>query len=122
MENLFIRGTNKTPMVLFRADGNFIIRGRLLVNNSIRLFKPLFNWLSSFHSDKITFKINLEHMNSRSSIQLFNVLKNLDENSKVKKVKVFWYYDKNDEKHLETGQIFADCLGRTTFKYHKSTD
>ena len=61
-------------------------------------------------------------MNSRSSIQLFNLLKNLDENRNIKKVKVFWYYDANDENHLVTGQIYADHLSRTTFKYYKSTE
>ena len=118
MDNLALEGTMISPTVLFKNDGNLLIEGRSLPDNAIKAFEPLFGWIDAVRAEKIKFSINLEYLNTSSSMQLFKLLKMLDENCEIKEIEVIWHYDEDDEEHFETGQIFAEQLGRTNFSYH----
>lgn len=50
-------------------------------------------------------------------MQMFVMLKILDENSKIKNLEVIWYFEEDDEDHYETGQFFEEKLERTKFIY-----
>lgn len=117
MKNLEIKGTMSSPAVLFNCDGNFLIEGRSLPDNAIKAFEPLFAWIASFRGEKVKFTINLEYLNTSSSMQLFRLLKMLEENAEIKEIEVIWQYDEDDEEHYETGQIFEEQLQRTGFRY-----
>lgn len=117
MENLIVERTTSLPGVLFRSDGNFLIEGRSLPDNAAKTYEPLFSWIESFSGEKIKFSINLEYLNTSSSLQLFRFLKLLDSNCEIKEIDVIWHYDEDDEDHLETGQIFAEQLPRVKFTF-----
>ena len=117
MKNLVIEGTMSSPTVLFKEDGNFLIEGRSLPDNAIKAFEPLFSWIGSFRGEKVKFSINLEYLNTSSSMQLFKLLKTLEENAEIKEIEVIWQYDEDDEEHYETGQIFEEQLQRIRFHY-----
>jgi hypothetical protein len=117
MKNLAIEGTMSSPTVLFKDDGNFLIEGRSLPDNAIKAFEPLFCWIGSFSGEKVKFSINLEYLNTSSSMQLFKLLKTLEENAEIKDIEVIWQYDEDDEEHYETGQIFEEQLQRIRFHY-----
>ena len=119
MDNLAIKGTMFSPRVLFKHDGHLLIEGRSLPDNAIKSFEPLFIWIDSVRAEKIKFSINLEYLNTSSSMQLFKLLKMLEENCEIKEIDVLWHYDEDDEEHYETGQIFAEQLSRTNFSYHQ---
>lgn len=106
-----------SPRVLFKNDGNFLIEGRSLPDNAVKAFEPLFSWIHSVRAEKVKFSINLEYLNTSSSMQLFKLLKTLEENCEIKEIEVIWHYDEDDEEHFETGQIFAEQLNRTKFNY-----
>jgi len=118
MDNLAIEGTMNSPRILFKDDGNFLIEGRSLPDNAIKAFEPLFGWIDTVRTEKVKFSINLEYLNTSSSMQLFRLLKMLDEDCEIKEIEVIWHYDEDDEEHFETGQIFAEQLSRTNFSYH----
>ena len=117
MENLIIEGTGSLPKVNFYANGNLSMEGRLLPDNAVKAFEPLFNWINGFSYVKVRFSINLEYLNTSSSMQLFSLLKILEGNCEIQDIQVIWHYDEDDEDHLETGQIFAEQLRRTKFSY-----
>jgi hypothetical protein len=117
MENLEIAGTMSSPRVMFINDGNLLIEGRSIPDNAIKAFEPMFNWIDSFTSEKVRFAIKLEYLNTSSSMQLFGLLKILEDNFEIKEIEVIWHYDEDDEEHFETGQIFSEQLQRTHFIY-----
>lgn len=119
MNNLAIEGSMISPRVLFRNDGHLLIEGRSLPDNAIKAFEPLFAWIDSVRTEKVKFTINLEYLNTSSSMQLFKLLRMLEENCEIKEIDVLWHYDEDDEEHFETGQIFAEQLSRTNFSYHQ---
>ncbi len=95
-----------------------LIEGRSLPDNAIKAFDPLFRWVESLRTEKVRFSINLEYLNTSSSMQLFKLLKLLEENCEIKEIEVLWHFDEDDEEHYETGQIFEEQLSRTSFSYH----
>ncbi len=117
MKNLEIKGTMDTPTVVFNYDGNFLIEGRSFPDNAIKTFEPLFNWIASFRGEKVKFTINLDYLNTSSSMQLFKVLKALDKSADIKEIKVLWQYEVDDDEHQETGKIFEEQLERISFQY-----
>ncbi len=117
MENLIIERTTNSPKVIFNRDGNFLIEGRSIPDNAIRAFDPLFKWIDSFSSEKVKFFINLEYLNTSSSMQLYSLLKIIERNCDIKQIEVVWLYELDDEEHLETGEIFAEQLKRISFNF-----
>lgn len=117
MENLIIEETNCLPSVHFFENGNLSIKGRMISDNAVKAFEPLFSWINKFNSKKVRFSIHLDYLNTSSSMQLFSLLKILEDNNEINEIEVIWHYEADDEDHLETGQIFAEQLKRTTFNY-----
>ena len=117
MSNLEIEATRNTPLIRMNADGNFLIEGKIIAEDSVSLFEPVINWVSEFSASNVEFKINLYYLNTSASKHLFTVLRMLDENEKIDSIKIKWYYEEDDEDHLEVGEYFEDSLGRAEFEY-----
>jgi hypothetical protein len=119
MENLVIEKSISSPKMLFNTDGNFLIEGRSLPENAHKLFEPVYGWMKSFKSDKVRFVVSLDYLNTSSSLELFRLLKLLNENTSIADVVVEWHYEEDDEDHLEAGLTYADQLHRIKFIYQK---
>ncbi len=117
MKDLFIEGSNVSPNIELRKNGTFKMSGRILTDNAVITFEPIFNWLSSFRGDCIDFEIKLDYLNTSASMQLFAFLKKLDDDVEIKEIKVKWFYEFDDEDHFETGRFFEDKLNRIQFEY-----
>jgi hypothetical protein len=117
MENLIINGTKVSPDVVFQMDGKLRIEGKIITENAVLTFAPIFQWISGFEGHNIEFDIILEYMNTSASMQLFALLNQIDANNNVEDFKVNWFYDQDDEEHFETGEMFEDRLERTKFNY-----
>lgn len=122
MENLMIQGTRSTPEVDFNVNGNLTMKGRILTENILLFFNPLIDWVSNLECESVNFEIQLEYINTGAAMQLFSILRKLEENSKIKNLTVKWYYEEDDEDHLETGEMFEDKLNRTKFVYLEDTE
>jgi hypothetical protein len=121
MENLIIKGTQTTPTVAFSIDGKLKIQGRMITDNPVTAFKPLFDWVDELHCDRVVFDIEVDYMNTSASMQLFSLLEKLEGKKEFETVKVNWHYEEDDEDHLETGHFFEQKLERTEFNYIKSS-
>jgi hypothetical protein len=121
MQNLSISGSNVAPDFDFNKNGDFKITGRILTDNAVKTFEPVFNWLSGFEGKHVNFEIKLDYLNTSASMQLFCLLRRLDEDLTIKKINVKWIYEFDDEDHLDTGRFFEEKLKRVSFEYIGTT-
>lgn len=117
LRNLTIEKTKYSPGVAFNTDGHLKIEGRVIPDNPISLFRPLFEWISHLEATRVVFDINLEYVNTSASMQLFSLLKKLEENSKIRELTVNWFFEEDDEDHYDTGLFFEEKLIRCKFNY-----
>ncbi len=117
-QNLSIEGTSSSPSVEFSTDGKLKMEGKIIPDNALPFFDVLQSWISDLDVSRIEFDINIEYMNTSASMQMFILLKKLEENCLIDELIVNWHYEEDDEDHLETGQVFDEKLGRIRFNYH----
>lgn len=115
MESYYLSATHKTPQLKFDlTQGNFEISGRSIPENSIEFYKPLLNWLDEYIQDpkeRTYLKIMLEYFNTSSSkclVEIFRRLEVIYKNGQD--LKIDWYYEKEDEDILESGQDFKEIM------------
>lgn len=119
LTDLRIEGTKSMPSVTFNINGYLKIEGRLIPDNAVTIFEPLFEWIRRLNADKVIFDINLEYLNTSASMQLFSLLRRLEENCLIKELVVNWYYEADDEDHYDTGLFFQEKLIRIKFNYRE---
>src|SRR5690554_2776360 len=119
MRQLDLKGTLKTPSVLFDAEKGLLdIKGRSIPENSLEFYKPMNNWLKDYGkepSKQTIFEVKLEYYNTSSSkclLDLFKTLEKLNEEGKTS-VKVHWYYETDDEDMLEAGEDYQAIIPLT---------
>ena len=122
LENLIIEGTSSSPSVFFETNGHLHISGRSMPDNPSKAFEPLFVWLEQLEVNTILFDIQLDYLNTSSSLQLFTLLRMIDESEIFEKCTVNWHYEADDEDALESGQIFEDFLIKAEFRYHEYSE
>ena len=117
LQNLRIEGTKSIPAITFNINGYLKMEGRFIPDNAMTIFEPLFEWIKRLNTEKVIFDINLEYLNTSSSMQLFSLLRQLEENCAIKELVVNWYFEEDDEDHYDTGLFFEEKLYRTRFNY-----
>ena len=117
LENLLIEATSTSPEVDFSVNGLLHLKGKAMPDNAVRDFEPLFAWIEKLDVPKIIFNIDMEYLNTSASMQLFTLLRKLEENCSIKELVVNWYYEKDDEDHYDTGLLYEEKLYRTKFNY-----
>lgn len=102
MRKLFIEGTFQSPRISLDADNNiFEITGNSFPNNAFRLYSPVVEWLDEYalkpNKDTV-FIFRITYQNS-SSRKMFNeIVKRMERMvEKGNKVRIDWYYDREDE-------------------------
>lgn len=117
LENLQIEATKSSPSVIFNTSGILSIEGKAIPDNAITFFEPLFMWIDQLDSEDVVFDVNLEYMNTSASMQLFRLLRKLEENCLISNISVNWHYEEDDEDHYDTGLMFEERLHRIKFSY-----
>ena len=117
MEDLIIEGGSSSPAIEFHTNGRFKIEGRILTDNAVTTFEPLVAWIKKFEGENVEFIINLDYINTSASMQLFSLLRSLDIRNDIKQISVKWYYEQDDEDHLDTGEFYEDKLIRVKFEF-----
>ena len=115
MEDLNIEGTPKTPTIRFDMNnGEMLIKGRSIPENSIEFYKPLTEALDTYgDSPKTETKVNiqLEYFNTSSSKCILDVFKKLEKiNSGGSTVVINWHYEEDDEDMLEAGEDYEAII------------
>ncbi len=117
MEALVINETLKTPAIIFRPNGELILKGRSIPESVYKLYSPAICWLEELTTENVTFNINLEYINSASRVMLLEIFRSIESNEEIKSITINWYYDQEDDDLLEMGKIFEESTSRTKFNY-----
>jgi hypothetical protein len=117
LEDLIIENTKQMPGVIFKTNGLLSIYGRAIPDYAIPFFKILTEWIDELKSPQIVFDIKLEYINTSASMQLFALLRQLEDKPEISSLVVNWHYEEDDEDHYDTGQFFEEKLERTKFFY-----
>jgi methylthioribose-1-phosphate isomerase len=114
MENLIIASTLKSPGVTFNTNGDLLIAGKSIPEDSNNYYKPLFAWLEEFKKTSptaINLTLKLEYMNTSSVRIILKFLQNLVAMSKENvKLKITWVYDFDDDDICEQGEIIQESI------------
>jgi hypothetical protein len=117
MEILNIEGADDTPKIVFdKKNGIFQISGRSLPEDSVDFYRPVLNWIADYAKEpnpSTEFVFKLEYANTASSKLLQDIIFALD---KVKGMKIFWYYQTEDEDMEEAGREFSELVD-TPFEF-----
>jgi hypothetical protein len=104
MDQLFLAPTNSTPEIKFSLDGNLLIKGRSLPEDTAKFYDPLHAWMDSCDLKDVCITVCLDYMNSSSSQQISKFLEKAKNNSRITNCSVKWYYEEGDEDNLEFGR------------------
>jgi hypothetical protein len=115
MGDLNLKGTSKTPSVIFNeGDGTFEISGRSIPENSADFYLPIIEWAEE-HAEKATapvvIRVRLEYFNTsslKSLVELFRRFEKMLVNGN--QVEIWWYYEAEDEDMFESGEDFRQLL------------
>ncbi len=114
MENLIIASTLKSPEVKFNINGELLIAGKSIPEDSILYYKPLFLWLEEFKKTSppsINLTLKLEYMNTSSVRIILKFLQGLVALSKENiKLTIKWVYDFDDDDICEQGEIIQESI------------
>ncbi len=103
MEPIILAPTNSTPEIKFSIDGNLLIKGRSLPEDTAKFYDPLHFWINNCSLEDICITVCLDYMNSSSSQQISKFLQLARSNAKIKNCSVKWYYEEGDEDNLDFG-------------------
>jgi len=114
MDILKIEKTSDTPNVTLDSTNNlFEFSYRSLPENAIDFYNPILDWIEEYSknpNNETVVDFKLEYFNTASAKQIAKVLLKLLEISKKAKVKINWYYDKNDTDMLASGQRYSKLI------------
>ena len=112
MEDLKHEGSAKTPVVEFKSNGELLLKGRSIPENSIEFYKPLIEWLESYSespNSTTVLSVQLEYFNTSSSKCILDVFKKLESVS-GSEITVKWHYEEDDEDMLEAGEDYEAII------------
>ena len=112
MEDLKHEGSAKTPVVEFSSNGELLLKGRSIPENSIEFYKPLIEWLESYSespNSTTVLSVQLEYFNTSSSKCILDVFKKLESIS-GSEITVIWHYEEDDEDMLEAGEDYEAII------------
>ena len=122
MNDLFINNTESTPEIDFKESGHLSIKGKSLPEDPKRFYDPIFKWAKKIKTRALQVDIKLEYVNTSSSKRIIEFIKSLDNNRKVRKINLNWFYEADDPDMLEFGEMIHHSLRRTVAKYIEYED
>ena len=112
MEDLILEGSAKTPVVELKGNGELLLKGRSIPENSIEFYKPIIDWIDNYSqsvNDQTVLSVQFEYFNTSSSKCILDVFKKLESLSGTD-VQVKWYYEEDDEDMLEAGEDYEAII------------
>lgn len=112
LEKLEIKRKGKVfPQVILNSEkGIFEILGRSLPENATNFYDKIIDWLVEYSenpNEETVFNFKLDYYNSSSARKITDIFIVL---SKIKNIKIKWYYTKEDEVMRENGEDFSSIV------------
>lgn len=111
MQNLFIKPTEDTPKIELNIDENiFRIVGKSLPENASDFYISVTDWLTEYNKNprnkSLVFDFRIDYFNTSSAKEITKILLLLQEINKQAKVKIRWFYFKEDIDLKKSGELF----------------
>lgn len=118
MKPYFVEETNHTPKVQLNSNGEILIKGKSLPEDTAKFYEPILNWVSECSIDKVKFTLFLEYMNSSSANQISKLLLLAKDNKQIKDCCIDWYYESDDEDNFDFGKEL-EMVTDFKFNFHE---
>lgn len=105
-----IEATKNSPRVVLDPNGELLIQGRSIIEDTTVFYKTLIDWVKNLTCSQMNVVVKMEYMNTSSSKQLLTVLKALASNSSVRSIYVKWFYEEDDEDMLDLGKDYESLI------------
>ncbi|OFX89384.1 MAG: hypothetical protein A2W99_13900 [Bacteroidetes bacterium GWF2_33_16] len=122
MQNLFIEGTDTTPLIDFYTNGKLLIKGRSLPEDVHKFYEPVFYWIKKLEAETVKFDVKMEYINTSSTKKILNLLIELENNTNIKNIEINWFYEDDDFDMLDLGEMYEINLERSTFTLIETVD
>jgi hypothetical protein len=122
MQNLFIEGTDTTPLIDFYTNGKLLIKGRSLPEDVHKFYEPVFFWVKELEAEMVIFDVKMEYINTSSTKKILNLLIEIENNPKVKNIEIKWFYEYDDLDMLDLGELYENNLERSKFQLIEAVD
>ncbi len=107
MDALIVAAREDSPGIrLDKQNSIFEISGNSYADDPVPHYIPIFNWLDEYKqnpNEHTLFEFKLNYINTASSKQIANILTKLEETRAKSKVKIKWFYHKDDEDMYDEG-------------------
>jgi hypothetical protein len=117
MESIFIKGTKRTPEIVFKINGFLSINGVSIPEDANEFYQSTMEWLDEYEKldpENINFKINFVYMNTTSTSSILKILRKAFEVCKNKEnVKITWTYEKDEQDMFEQGKVLEKLVGQS---------
>lgn len=115
MEVLRLEAGAKTPGVLLDPAGVIDMSGRSVPENTAEFYQQVYHWLDRYADTpalETTVNVYFEYFNTSSSKCLLDIFRKLESihASGKSKVSVQWYFEKDDEDMMETGEDYSSMI------------
>jgi hypothetical protein len=116
MRKIEIRGSEKTPKIIFDPQGGCIkILGRSTMTNPHEFYPTITKVLKDYCIDpaeKTHLFMDLEYYNTLSSRYILNILKLISRINSLegKEAKIFWYFDEEDYGIRDDIKMFSELI------------
>lgn len=118
MGRKLIEGTKYSPRIEMNENNLMILSGRCIMEDSIKFFHPILEWIETLNCQEITIEFRLEYVNTSSSKQLLNLIKSISGNSLIKTKNIKWFFESDDEDMLDMGKDF-ESIARIPFDFYE---
>lgn len=110
MNTRIIEATKSSPRIELKPEGEIIIHGRSIIEDTYTFYKPVIEWIKAADCRVMTVEIRMEYMNTSSSKQLLTVLKTVAANPNFSAIYVKWFYEEDDEDMLDVGKDYESII------------
>jgi hypothetical protein len=114
LDDLYIKGTRKTPAVTLDVSGKIKIEGRCIPEDASLFFNEILNWIDDYiasNPPKTEVDIAFEYLNSGTSKFILQILKKLSDFSRNgMELTINWYYEEGDDDIMERGEYYSSIL------------
>jgi hypothetical protein len=115
MESIFIKGTKRTPEILFKINGFLSINGVSIPEDASEFYRSTIEWLDKYEKldpENINLKINFVYINTTSTYIVLKVLRKiLAVCRNQENLKITWTYEQDDQDMYDQGKVLEKLIG-----------
>ena len=123
MQNLHLKGSEKTPHFYLNSNGEIRFGGVSMPEDAANFYFDIMDWISDYYrspNEQTDVTVSFIYLNSSSSsmiFKIFHALKRLQESGKSS-VSCNWYYEVSDESMKDYISKVQDLADNIEFKIH----